>query len=100
MPVERLRAIQNEKFIKVFRRTYENVEWYRNLLAKHKVDPNDIRSIADISKLPFIVKTDLRDTYPDGMRAAPMEKIVRFHASSGTTGKPIVVPYAQEDLDV
>ena len=56
MPVERLRAIQNEKFIKVFRRTYENVEWYRNLLAKHKVDPNDIRSIADISKLPLHCK--------------------------------------------
>ena len=100
MPVDRLRAIQNRKFLGVFRRTYENVPWYRELLAKNNVDPNSIQSLADISKLPFIKKTDLRDTYPNGMLATAMDKIVRYHASSGTTGKPIVVPYTREDLDV
>ncbi len=100
MPVDRLRAIQNQKFMKRFHYTYANVEWYRNLLAKHNVDPNEIKSIADISKLPCIVKTDLRDTYPLGMLATSMDNIIRFHASSGTTGKPIVIPYTREDLDV
>lgn len=100
MPVNRLREIQNQKFINVFQRTYQNVPWYRELLAKNNVDPNSIRSLADISKLPFIKKTDLRDTYPNGMLATSMDKIVRYHASSGTTGKPIVVPYTREDLDV
>jgi phenylacetate-CoA ligase len=100
MPVDRLRDIQNRKFMKRFRYTYDNVRWYRDLLASHNVDPNSIHSIDDISKLPFIVKTDLRDTYPTGMLAANMEDIVRFHGSSGTTGKPIVVPYTREDLDV
>ncbi len=100
MPVDRLRNIQNQKFLKRFRYTYDNVKWYRDLLAKNGVDPNSIRSIDDIVKLPFIVKTDLRDTYPTGMLATSMENIVRFHASSGTTGKPIVVPYTREDLDV
>ena len=100
MPIDRLRIIQNQKFLKRFRYTYDNVKWYRDLLAKHNVDPNSIQSIDDIVKLPFIVKTDLRDTYPTGMLATSMENIVRFHASSGTTGKPIVVPYTREDLDV
>ena len=100
MPVERLRDIQNRKFLGAFRRAYENVQWYRELLAQHKVDPNSIKSLADISKLPFIKKTDLRDTYPNGMLATSMDKIIRYHASSGTTGKPIVVPYTREDLDV
>ena len=100
MPVGRLRNIQNQKFLKRFRYTYDNVKWYRDLLAKNNVDPNSIQSLDDIGKLPFIVKTDLRDTYPTGMLATSMDNVVRFHASSGTTGKPIVVPYTREDLNV
>ena len=80
--------------------TYQNVAWYRDQLSKKGVTPSDIRSFDDMHKLPFIVKTDLRDTYPFGLFAAPMEKIVRFHSSSGTTGKPIVVAYTQGDIDV
>jgi phenylacetate-CoA ligase len=64
-----------------------------------KLKPTDLRSMDDIVKLPFTVKTDLRDTYPFGLVASPMQEIVRFHASSGTTGKPIVVAYTQEDID-
>lgn len=100
MPVDRLRVIQNQKFVKRFRYTYDNVAWYRELLAKYNVDPNSIQSLDDLPKLPCVVKTDLRDTYPLGMLATSMDKIIRFHASSGTTGKPIVAPYTREDLDV
>lgn len=94
-----LREVQNEKFVQTFRYVYSNVAWYRDLLEQHNVNPDSIRSIKDISKLPFIKKTDLRDTYPYGMFAAPKSEIVRYHASSGTTGKPIVVGYTQHDLD-
>ena len=99
LPTHMLRDVQNQKFLDLFQRVYNNVEWYRDLLKKNNVDPDSIRSIADIGKLPFIKKTDLRDTYPTGMFAAPMSQIVRFHASSGTTGKPIVMGYTRHDLD-
>jgi phenylacetate-CoA ligase len=69
-------------------------------MDERKLTPAAIRSLADIAELPFTVKTDLRDTYPFGLFASPMEEIVRLHASSGTTGKPIVVAYTQSDLDV
>ena len=100
MPEHMLRDVQNRKFVDVFQRVYHSVPWYRELLEKNNVNPDSIKSIADIGKLPFIKKTDLRETYPTGMFAVPMEQIVRFHASSGTTGKPIVMGYTRRDLSV
>ena len=88
---EEIRALQSERLIKTVRRVYENVELYRRRMDEAGVRPEDIRSVDDIVKLPFTQKQDLRDTYPYGMFAAPMENVVRLHASSGTTGKQIVV---------
>ena len=100
LPVEILRDLQWRRFEAVLRHTYDHVAWYRDKLKTAGVKPEDIRSLDDIRYLPTIVKTDLRDTYPFGMFAVPMSEIVRFHASSGTTGKPIVVSYTREDIDV
>jgi len=100
IPQHLLRELQWARFETTLRYTYENVAWYRERMKKNNVSPADIRSFDDLHKLPFIVKTDLRDTYPFGLFAAPMEKVVRMHASSGTTGKPIVVAYTQNDVDV
>ncbi|MBR0238101.1 MAG: phenylacetate--CoA ligase [Thermoguttaceae bacterium] len=100
LPQDKLRAIQTERLINIVGRAYERVELFRNRLDENGVSPMDIQSIDDIAKLPFMVKADLRDTYPFGLFASPMSDIVRLHASSGTTGKPIVVAYTQADLDV
>lgn len=99
MDRESLRRLQSERLVHIVRYTYENVEFYRKRMDEAGVKPEDIRSIDDISKLPFMQKQDLRDYYPFGTFAAPMKDIVRFHASSGTTGKPIVAGYTQHDLD-
>lgn len=100
MPLETLRALQNQRFMETFQRVYNNVPWYRKRMEDFGVSAKEINSLDDLSKLPFVVKTDLRDTYPFGMFAVPMDEIVRVHASSGTTGKPIVVSYTQHDVDV
>lgn len=100
IPLEQLKELQNKRFLETFHHVYQNVPWYRNRMKETGVTTKDICSIADISKLPFIVKTDLRDTYPFGMFAVPMSEVVRFHASSGTTGKPIVVAYTQNDIEL
>ena len=100
IPQNLLRELQWSRLEEVLRYTSQNVSWYRNRMSQTGVKPSDIRSFDDLHKLPLIVKTDLRDTYPFGLFAAPLEKIVRFHASSGTTGKPIVVAYTQSDIDV
>jgi len=100
IPQNLLRELQWSRFEQVLRYTYANVSWYRNRMKENGVTPADIRSFDDLYKLPFIIKTDLRDTYPFGLFASTLEKIVRFHASSGTTGKPIVVAYTQGDIDV
>jgi phenylacetate-CoA ligase len=97
---DRLREIQWQKFEVILRHTYENGPWYHAQLDQLKVKPSDIKSFDDMHKLPFVTKQVLRDTYPFGLFALPMDKIVRFHASSGTTGKPIVVAHTKEDLDV
>ena len=99
MDRESLRKLQGERLVNIVKHTYENVEFYRKRMDEAGVKPSDIRSIDDISKLPFMQKQDLRDYYPFGTVAAPMKDIVRFHASSGTTGKPIVAGYTQKDLD-
>ena len=95
-----LRRIQWDKFDIILRHVYDNVLWYRQRMTEKKVAPSDIRSFDDLHKLPFVTKQDLRDTYPFGLFALPMSKIVRLHASSGTTGKPIVVAHTAEDLNV
>lgn len=100
LPPEILRDLQWRRFEATLRHTYNNVAWYREKMKSAGVALEEIRSLDDIRFLPTIVKTDLRDTYPFGMFAVDSSEIVRFHASSGTTGKPIVVSYTKEDIDV
>ncbi len=95
-----LRELQLERLRKVVQHSYDHVELFRRRMEERKLVPADVRSLADIAKLPFMVKADLRDTYPFGLFAVPMSEVVRLHASSGTTGKPIVVGYTRSDLEV
>jgi phenylacetate-CoA ligase len=81
-------------------RAYANVALIRQRMDERGLRPEHLKDLKDIAKLPFLVKTDLRDTYPFGLFASPMSEVVRLHASSGTTGKPIVVAYTKEDVDV
>lgn len=97
---ERIRAIQLEKLIAQVAWTYERVEWYRNQMDEMGVKPSDIKTLEDVRKLPFTDKSALRKTFPYGMFAVPLEEVVELHASSGTTGKPIVVGYNRHDMDV
>ena len=97
---ETIIALQNERLAKTVKRVYDNVPFYRDKMIEAGVAPEDIKTIDDLKKLPFSYKQDLRDTYPYGLFAAPMKDIVRLHASSGTTGKQIVVGYTQNDMDL
>ena len=99
-PREKIVALQNERLAATVRRVYENVPFYRNKMEQAGVTPDDIKTIDDLHKLPFSYKQDLRDTYPYGLFAVPLKDVVRLHASSGTTGKQIVVGYTRHDLDV
>ncbi len=98
MERDELERLQLERLQQTVRRVYQNVPVYRERMQALKVTPEDIRTLSDIQKLPFTQKTDLRDNYPYGLLAVPQEEIVRVHASSGTTGKPIVVGYTQQDI--
>ena len=100
MPRGELAALQSEKLIKQVRHVYENVPYYRALMDKKGVKPEDIRGIEDIRKLPFISKSDLRETYPYGMLAVPLEECVRIQSTSGTTGKRVIAYYTQGDIDL
>ncbi|MBP7830999.1 MAG: phenylacetate--CoA ligase [Kiritimatiellae bacterium] len=95
-----LRNLQGERLRDAVKRAYENVPFYRARLDAHGVKPSDIRGLDDIVKLPFTTKEDFRDTYPFGLFAVPLKDIVRVHASSGTTGKPTVVGYTKEDIEL
>ena len=97
---ESLERIQLERLQKTVHRMYTNVAFYRERMQKQGVKPEDIRTLADLKLLPFMDKRDLRDNYPDGTFAAPRSEIVRIHASSGTTGKPIVAGYTQGDIEM
>ncbi len=99
MPREELRKLQSERLCWQVKRMYENVELFRKRMDEKGLTPDDIKSVDDLPKLPFSYKQDLRDYYPYGLFAVPMHDIVRVHASSGTTGKKIVVGYTQNDLD-
>jgi phenylacetate-CoA ligase len=99
LPVPQLREIQLMRLRSMVQRAYERVSLFRNRMNERGLTPEHLKGLEDIQKLPFTVKTDLRDAYPFGLFASPLQEIVRFHASSGTTGKPIVVAYTQEDVD-
>jgi phenylacetate-CoA ligase len=96
---DELRALQLERLRQTLRHAFANVPHYQQRFAEQQVSPDDLRSLADLAKFPFTTKSDLRDTYPFGMFAVPREKVVRVHASSGTTGKPTVVGYTARDIE-
>jgi phenylacetate-CoA ligase len=96
---EELRALQLERLQWSLRHAYDNVPHYRKKFDAAGVKPQDCRALEDLAKFPFTSKADLRETYPFGMFAVPMDKVVRIHASSGTTGKPTVVGYTAKDID-
>lgn len=98
-PRSEIEALQSYRLSVTVRRVYENVPFYKNLFDKHGVKPEDIKSVKDLSKLPFTIKQDLRDTYPYGLFAVDTDNVVRIHASSGTTGKQTVVGYTQKDIE-
>jgi len=98
LPLPQLREVQFTGLKDMVQRAYDRVTLFRKRMEERKLRPADLHSMEDIVKLPFTGKTDLRDAYPFGLLASPMKDIVRFHASSGTTGKPIVVAYTQEDI--
>ena len=100
MPVEDIKALQSERLVKQVKHVYENVEYYRNLMDAKGVKPEDIKGIEDLKKLPFLTKADLRDAYPYGMLAVPLEDCVRIQSTSGTTGRRVVAFYTQHDIDL
>ncbi len=100
LPEPQLRDLQLGRLQATVRRAYDHVELLRERMRANGVQPDDIQDLEDITRLPFTVKNDLRETYPYGMFACPLSDVVRLHASSGTTGKPIVVAYTQDDLNV
>ena len=99
MSRDEIHEIQSRELRSVTKRVYDNVPFYRQKMDAIGVKPEDIKEAEDIEKLPFTEKSDLRDNYPFGLFAVPREQIVRVHASSGTTGKPTVAGYTQQDLD-
>ena len=100
MPVEDIKKLQSEKLVKQVKHVYENVPYYKNLMDEKGITPDDIKSIDDISKLPFLTKADLRDAYPYGLLAKPLEDCVRIQSTSGTTGRRVVAFYTQHDVDL
>lgn len=100
MPLDGLRALQNDRLAALVQRMYDRVPFYKDRFERIGLHPSDIRSVDDLPKLPFTTKHDLRENYPFGLFMKPMDEIRRIHASSGTTGKPTVVGYTQHDLDI
>ena len=99
MDRESMKKLQLERLQKTVKTCYDKVPFYRKKFEKMGIKPEDIKSLDDITKLPFTTKYDLRDEYPFGLNAVPMDQIVRVHASSGTTGKPVVGTYTKNDID-
>lgn len=100
MPVEELRKLQYKRMKTLVYRLYSFSEFYHDRMKANNVHPDDIRSLNDVTKLPFMYKGDLRDNYPDRLFTASQDELVRYHVSSGTTGKPTVVGYTQNDLEL
>lgn len=99
MPQKELLELQERRLKYIVRYVYEHSRFYRDRLDKAGIEPEDIKKLDDVVKLPFTRKSDLRDTYPYGMLCVPLNRIIRFHASSGTTGKPTVVAYTKSDIE-
>lgn len=99
-PIEKIKALQDELLPKQVRYAWENVPYYRKKMEAHGVTPDEIKSAADIYKLPFMSKADLREAYPYGLLAVPLKDCVRIHSTSGTTGKRVIIFYTQEDIDL
>ncbi|MDO5703131.1 MAG: phenylacetate--CoA ligase, partial [Lachnospiraceae bacterium] len=97
---EQMTAIQNEKLVKQVRHVWEHVPYYRKKMEAKGVTPDDIKSVDDLHKLPFLSKDDLRESYPYGLLGCDLKKVVRIHSTSGTTGKRVVAFYTQEDIDM
>lgn len=95
---EKIQSIQSERLVETVKKCYYNVPFYREAFQKANLLPEDISGIEDLHKIPFTTKQDMRDNYPYGLFAVPLDEIVRIHASSGTTGKPTVVGYTRKDL--
>ncbi len=100
MSIEEMKKLQSEKLVKQVKHVYENVPYYRDLMDKKGVKPEDIKGIEDIHKLPFLTKADLRDAYPYGLLAKPLDDCVRIQSTSGTTGRRVVAFYTQHDIDL
>ena len=100
MPYEQLRQLQNERFMKQVRHVWDNVPYYRNKMEEKGVTIDDIHSMDDLHKLPFLTKDDLRQAYPYGLMGKPKSECVRIHSTSGTTGKRVVAFYTQHDVDL
>ncbi len=100
MALDDMRALQSEKLVQQVKRVYENVKYYRNLMDAKGVTPDDIKSIDDIHKLPFLTKADLRDAYPYGLLGTDLKNCVRIQSTSGTTGRRVVAFYTQADVDM
>ena len=97
---KKLRKLQNERLVKLVKRLYKKVPFYKQLFDEANLKPTAIKGVKDLHKIPFTKKTDLRDNYPFDLFAIPQNKIIRIHASSGTTGKPTVVGYSRKDLKI
>ena len=97
--IDELQNLQLERMQWSLQHAYNNVPFYKKSFDDNGIRPEDLKQLSDLSRFPFTGKTDLRDNYPFGMLATSMEKVVRIHASSGTTGKPTVVAYSQQDID-
>ncbi len=100
MPVSEMKKLQSEKLVRQVKHVYENVAYYRNLMDEKGVKPEDIHGIEDLHKLPFLTKADLRDAYPYGLLAKPLDECVRIQSTSGTTGRRVVAFYTQHDVDL
>ena len=100
LPRQEIEKIQLDKLKHITKYCYENVPMYKKKFDDAGFDPDKIRTLSDIKYMPFTTKADFRDNYPFGMFAVPMKKVTRIHASSGTTGKPTVVGYTKNDLDM
>src|ERR1700710_632979 len=97
---DEITALQTRRMAWTLAHAYDNVAHYKKAFDKAGVTPKDFRQLSDLARFPFTVKSDLRDNYPFNMFAVPREKLVRVHASSGTTGKPIVVGYTSADIEM
>lgn len=100
LPIDELRKLQNERLVAQVQRLYNNVPYYKNLFDENNLTPSDIKGLEDLHKIPFTKKVALRDEYPFGLFATPRTEISRLHCSSGTTGKPIVVGYTKNDIEI